>query len=91
MKLHKLIELIPYFLKEFANAHPQVELRIDVTNKNSVLNSLSKNETDFSLVSVLPENMAIEGVELMDNELYLISNFILEAIKIKFSYFSKHL
>ncbi|NQZ77174.1 MAG: LysR family transcriptional regulator [Ekhidna sp.] len=66
--------VIPYFLKQFADAHPQVDLRIDVTNKNSVVQSLSKNETDFSLVSVVPENLAVEGLELMDNELYLISD-----------------
>ncbi|MEO9870974.1 LysR family transcriptional regulator [Ekhidna sp.] len=66
--------VMPYFLKQFSEAHPQVELRIDVTNKNAVVESLTKNETDFSLVSVLPENPPVEAVELMENELFLVSN-----------------
>ena len=66
--------VIPYFLREFAEAHPRVELKIDVTNKIKVVKSLANNETDFSLVSVLPENIPIESLELMDNQLHLISN-----------------
>jgi len=66
--------VMPYFLKEFAQAHPQVELSIDVTNKNRVLESLANNETDFSLVSVLPDHIPTENLELMENQLYLVSD-----------------
>lgn len=66
--------VLPYFLKEFAQAHPMIDLKIDVTNKNKVLESLARNETDFSLVSVLPENLPTENLELLQNHLYLISD-----------------
>ena len=66
--------VIPYFLKQFAEAHPKVDLVIDVTNKHAVAQSLAKNETDFALVSVLPTNTAVEALELMPNELFLVSN-----------------
>ena len=61
--------VMPYFLNEFIKKNEGVEFSIDVTNKTRVLESLSNNETDFSLVSVLPENIPIEKVELMDNKL----------------------
>lgn len=67
--------VMPYFLTAFAKLYPGVELRMDVTNKTNVIRSLEKNEIDFALVSVLPENLNIERVELMENKLYLIRKY----------------
>ncbi|WP_430399195.1 LysR family transcriptional regulator [Flavobacterium sp.] len=66
--------IIPYFLSDFLKSNPGVELSLDVTNKVKVLKSLEKNEVDFSLVSILPENFSIYNEELMDNKLFLIAN-----------------
>ena len=66
--------VMPYFLNDFMKKNEGVDFSIDVTNKSRVLESLSNNVTDFCLVSVLPENIPIEKVELMDNKLYLIGN-----------------
>lgn len=62
----------PYFMADFMNEHPGIELFLDVTNKSQVLKSLEKNEVDFALVSILPENINIEKVELMQNKLLLV-------------------
>lgn len=62
----------PYFLADFLKNQKGVRLFMDVTNKSQVLTSLEKNEVDFSLVSVLPETLAIEKVELMPNKLFLV-------------------
>jgi DNA-binding transcriptional LysR family regulator len=53
---------MPYFLSGFLKQHPGVELVLDVTNKARVVESLEKNEVDFSLVSVLPDKLALESV-----------------------------
>ncbi|MDP4283679.1 MAG: LysR family transcriptional regulator [Bacteroidota bacterium] len=66
--------VMPYFLANFLKQHEGVELLLDVTNKLKVLESLEKNEVDFSLVSVLPENLQIEKTELMQNKLYVVSD-----------------
>ena len=66
--------VIPYFLCDFLNQNQGVELLLDVTNKTKVLKNLEKNEVDFSLVSVLPETLQIEKVELMPNALFLVAN-----------------
>ena len=68
------IYIIPYFLAGFLNQHEGIELQLDVTNKLQVIESLENNEVDFSLVSVIPENMKLNKLELMQNQLYLISN-----------------
>jgi len=66
--------VMPYFLTNFLKQHPGIELVLDVTNKVKVIESLERNEVDFSLVSVLPDQLQIEKVELMQNRLFLVSN-----------------
>jgi len=44
--------IMPYFLTDFLKDNPAVELKMDVTNKPTVVRSLEKNEVDFSLVSI---------------------------------------
>lgn len=66
--------VMPYFLANFLKLHPGVDLILDVTNKKQVLESLEHNEVDFSLVSVLPDALQIDKVELLPNALYMMVN-----------------
>lgn len=66
--------VIPYFLADFLKQHENIELRLDVSNKTKVIESLEKNETDFALVSVLPTNVQLNNIELMPNHLFLVGN-----------------
>jgi DNA-binding transcriptional LysR family regulator len=66
--------VMPYFISDFLNQHEGIELMMDVTNKLKVIESLEKNEVDFSLVSVLPGNLEIEKTELLQNKLYVVSH-----------------
>jgi LysR family transcriptional regulator, low CO2-responsive transcriptional regulator len=64
--------LIPYFLTKFIEKNNLIELVIDVTNRANVVESLSKNEVDFAVVSVLPEHFQVESYELLENKMYLV-------------------
>ena len=66
--------VIPYFLTEFINKYEAVDLNIDVTNKAMVIESLERNEVDFAMVSVLPEKLNIDRIELLQNKLFLVGN-----------------
>ncbi|REJ81959.1 MAG: LysR family transcriptional regulator [Bacteroidetes bacterium] len=66
--------VMPFFLSSFLQKHEGVELAMDVTNRSMVLESLEKNEVDFSLVSVLPGNLRLEKIDLMENKLFLVGN-----------------
>jgi LysR family transcriptional regulator, low CO2-responsive transcriptional regulator len=66
--------IMPYFLAGFLKEQPGIELVLDVTNKSKVISSLENNEVDFSLVSVLPEKLLIDKVDLMPNKLYVVGN-----------------
>lgn len=64
--------VMPYFLTDFMEANPGVDLVMDVTNKSKVVRSLEENEIDFAMVSVLPEHLKVRRVELMQNKLFLV-------------------
>lgn len=66
--------VIPYFLKDFMDEHPGVEISIDVSNKGKVVEGIIDNNADFSLVSVLPEGINLAKVPLLENRLYLFSS-----------------
>ena len=66
--------VIPFFLQDFMEKYPGVDIAIDVSNKNRVIEGLNKNESDFYLVSVLPENIPVKTLELMENRLYFVGS-----------------
>lgn len=66
--------IMPYFLADFMQMHSGVELLMDVTNKNKVIESLENNEIDYALVSLLPAKLNIEKLDLLQNKLFLVGN-----------------
>jgi len=64
--------VMPYFLSNFMQQHSGIELMMDVTNKNKVIKSLVNNEVDFALVSILPNSLNIEKLDLLQNKLFLV-------------------
>ncbi len=66
--------VMPYFLTNFMEQHAGIELMMDVTNKNKVVESLANNEVDFALVSILPSTLNIEKLDLLQNKLYLVGS-----------------
>lgn len=65
--------VMPYFLSEFVKSHPAIEVEMDVTNKSNVIESLQKNRVDFALVSVVPQNLGVEKIDLLQNKLFLVA------------------
>jgi DNA-binding transcriptional LysR family regulator len=66
--------IMPYFLADFLNQNPGVELIMDVTNKNKVVESVEQNEVDFALVSILPNIYGIQKLDLLKNKLFMVGN-----------------
>lgn len=66
--------VMPFFISEFLNENEGIDLKMDVTNKSRVIESLELNEVDFAMVSVLPKNLKINRIELLQNKLFLIGN-----------------
>jgi DNA-binding transcriptional LysR family regulator len=66
--------VMPQFLADFMKQHEGIELLMDVTNKSKVIESIENNEVDFALVSILPDKLNIEKMDLLQNKLYLVGN-----------------
>ena len=66
--------VMPYLLSGFIKRHDGLELNIDVTNKLKVIEDLETNNTDFALVSVLPDKLKVNTIELLDNRLLFIGS-----------------
>ena len=66
--------IMPYFLADFMKQNSGIELLMDVTNKNKVVESLVNNEVDFALVSILPTALKIEKIDLLQNKLFLVND-----------------
>jgi len=66
--------VIPFFLTGFLESAPSIDLLLDVTNKSRVIESLKKNEIDFAIVSVLPEDIEVNEEILLENKLFLVGN-----------------
>lgn len=65
--------VMPYFLSDFMTKNKGVELIMDVTNKSRVVESLELNKVDFALVSVLPKQLKVHQITLMQNKLYFVA------------------
>lgn len=66
--------VMPYFLSDFLKQHQDIELVMDVTNKTKVLESLTNNEVDLALISILPQKLSLESIDLIENRLHLVGN-----------------
>ena len=64
--------IMPYFLSDFMEKYPQIDLYVEVTNRKKVLESLQNNEVDFALVSVLPNDFKVNAETILDNKIFLI-------------------
>ncbi|MBC7411803.1 MAG: LysR family transcriptional regulator [Bacteroidia bacterium] len=66
--------VMPFFLADFMKQNSGIDLLMDVTNKNKVIESLENNEVDFALVSILPTTLNIDKLDLLQNKLYLVGS-----------------
>lgn len=64
--------VIPFFLSDFLEEHSGIDLTLDVTNKARVVESLRRNEIDFAVVSVLPDDLEVNEEILIANRLFLM-------------------
>jgi DNA-binding transcriptional LysR family regulator len=64
--------VMPFFLADFIKSNPGINLFMDVTNKQKVVETLFQNEVDFALVSIVPDNMKVSKIDLIPNKLYFV-------------------
>ncbi len=66
--------IIPYLMADFMKIHPHVEFSLEVSNRYKVLAHLQENSTDLALVSLWPEDLDLESIQLAENKWFLASS-----------------
>lgn len=61
-------------LAAFSQMHEELNYRLDVTNRKTLLDKLSNNETDLVIMGRPPEEMDVEMEQFMENPLVIISS-----------------
>ncbi|HEY9704950.1 MAG TPA: LysR substrate-binding domain-containing protein, partial [Allocoleopsis sp.] len=64
---------IPRLLGSFCQQYPGIDIALQVTNHERVIDRLSENRDDLYIVSQLPENMDISYHSFLDNPLVVLA------------------
>jgi DNA-binding transcriptional LysR family regulator len=64
---------VPQLLASFCQRHPKVQVSLDVTNRQRLLEALSANDTDLVIMGKPPSTMELVAESFMDNPLVVIA------------------
>jgi DNA-binding transcriptional LysR family regulator len=84
--------VIPYLITDFLKENPEIDLELDVSNRDQVIRQLENNEVDYALMTRVPETISLNTIELMENKLVLVGgkSSADEFNRNKETYFSKY-
>jgi DNA-binding transcriptional LysR family regulator len=61
-------------LKQFSEMYPQININLDVTNRSSLLEQLTHNERDITIMGEPPDSLDLISRPFMDNPLIVIAS-----------------
>jgi len=61
-------------LAAFSRAHPSVTIKLDVTNRETLLRQLADNDKDLVIMGRPPEGLDLEAEPFMDNPLVVVAH-----------------
>jgi DNA-binding transcriptional LysR family regulator len=64
---------LPYLLKPFLERYPEVKVRLNVTNRNTLLKRLSDNEDDLVIMGQVPEQLNVTAKEFLESPLVVLA------------------
>lgn len=70
---------IPYILGAYREAHPGIDFQLQMTNRDTALRHLESDEADMAVVSILPDDLEVESLPIMDNPLVVVASPQLEV------------
>lgn len=64
----------PQLLAKFCQLHPNINIILQVANRDAVLKQLSDNNTDLAIMGQPPEGLDLNAESFLDNPLVVIAN-----------------
>lgn len=65
---------VPRLLAEFCRRYPKVQVSLDVTNRERLLEALAENSTDLVIMGMPPDSMDLRAESFMGNPLVVIAS-----------------
>ena len=63
----------PHLLKAFLRLYPEVNFRLNVTNRTNVLERLANNEDDLVIMGQVPEQLHVESHQFLESPLVVLA------------------
>lgn len=63
----------PQLLAEFCRQHPKISVKLNVANRDAVLQQLADNSTDLAIMGQPPEGLDLTAERFLDNPLVVIA------------------
>lgn len=79
----------PQLLAEFCQRHPNINVNLQVANRDAVLKQLADNNTDLAIMGQPPSGVDINSKQFMDNPLVVIASPAHPLAKLKHVKFSQ--
>ncbi len=64
---------LPYLLKPFLERYPEVKLRLNVTNRDTLLKRLSENEDDLVIMGQVPDQLNVTAQDFLESPLVVLA------------------
>jgi DNA-binding transcriptional LysR family regulator len=64
---------VPRMLSRFLESHPEAELRLNVSNREEVLQELANYETDFAIMGRVPQEIDADAERFAKNPYYFVA------------------
>lgn len=64
---------IPHILSNFLKRYPEVNIRLNVTNRTQILKRLADNEDDLVIMGQVPEQLNVSVHQFLDNPLVVLA------------------
>ncbi len=68
------IYFLPHLIAPFYHQHPDVHVRLGVTNRNNVIERLLNNEDDLVIMGRVPEDLNVESYQFLENPLVVVAH-----------------
>ncbi len=81
--------VVPYFLSDFMKKYPQIDLKLDFTNRTNAIQSLLERRSELAVVSLLPTSFAVNEEILIKNELVMVVKKGIDERKLPFIFREK--
>jgi len=67
------VYFMPHYMGKFIEAHPQVQPRLTISNRNEAIERLRTNQDDLLIMGKVPDNLPVKAYPFINNEVVVVA------------------